>query len=338
MATTTELLWQPAASPELIRLRADTLTAIRRFFELHDVLEVDTPILSAATVPDPFIESFRTRYLPLTQRMPTEQYFLHTSPEFPMKRLLASGSGSIYQLSKVFRQGESGARHNPEFTLLEWYREGWDHHQLMRDISDLLMPLLRSHRTLAEPVYISYRHIFEQVLGFNPHQASQDDLLACVRQHGLDNVLDKEEHRDRYLELLFSHCIEPHLGSSVDNDQVGLCFIYHYPASQASLAKVVVDESDRVAERFEVFIDGMELGNGFHELNDAIEQRQRFDEDNRKRRDMGLDEIPLDENFLGAVEFLPDCAGVAIGIERLLMVMSQAQRIDEVINFPFQRA
>ena len=330
--------WQPSASPELIKLRATTLKLIRNYFEQREVLEVDTPILSASTVPDPFIESFQTRYIPLTQKMSTDHYYLHTSPEFPMKRLLAAGSGSIYQISKVFRQGESGQRHNPEFTLLEWYRDGWNHHQLMAEIDELLSLLLRPHLKLAETCFISYKAAFEQKLGINPHCASHQELVDCSKKLGLDQVLDKDEHRDRYLDLLFSHAIEPGLGKTSDKNKPCVCFLYHYPASQASLARTKEENGYLVAERFELFVNGMELGNGFHELNDANEQRRRFEADNQMRHTMALGEIPLDEHFLEAVEFLPDCSGVAIGIERLLMVMSQSEHINQVINFPFEQA
>lgn len=333
--------WQPSATPGLMKLRADTLRNIRSFFDARDVLEVDTPVLSASTVPDPFIESFHTRYVSLTRIMPREHYFLHTSPEFPMKRLLASGSGSIYQISKVFRQGESGPRHNPEFTLLEWYREGWDHFQLMQEISQLLDTLLSPYVELAITRFVTYREAFQDNLGINPHSASLKELMTCAEQLGLGGVLDRDDHRDRFLELLFSHAIEANLGKSKDaagNDKPCICFLYHYPASQASLAKTNTEHGYAVAERFEVFIDGMELGNGFHELNDATEQKKRFEADNQFRIQAGQSEIPLDEHFLEAVGSLPDCAGVAIGIERLLMVMSQSQHIDNVINFPFDRA
>jgi len=329
--------WQASASLELIKLRADTLRKIRSFFDENGVPEVDTPILSSSTVPDPFIESFRTRYIALTQTMQTEDYYLHTSPEFPMKRLLATGSGSIYQISKVFRQGESGRKHNPEFTLLEWYRDGWDHHQLMNEVDQLLTLLLSPCMALTAAEFISYEEAFQKVLDINPHTVSKTELLACVDKVGLAKVLDDNEHRDRFLELLFSHMIEPGLGKN-KNDMPCLCFLYHYPASQASLAKTAMQNGQLIAERFEVFINGMELGNGFHELNDAEEQRTRFEADNQARKLMGVNEIPMDENFLEAVGHLPECAGVAIGIERLLMVMSQSQHINDVIAFPFDRA
>ncbi|MDX2502990.1 MAG: EF-P lysine aminoacylase EpmA [Gammaproteobacteria bacterium] len=340
--------WQPSASLELIQLRADTLRKIRTFFDHKGVLEVDTPVLSCATVPDPFIESFQTRYIPLTQTLQTENFYLHTSPEFAMKRLLASGSGSIFQISKVFRQGEFGQRHNPEFTLLEWYRVEWDHHQLMNEISQLLSDLLSPYIDLAESCFVTYQAAFQDVLGINPHNVSKDDLIACTEKAGLGNVLDKEEHRDRFLELLFSHKIEPVLGKEggikrgikeeKNTDKPCICFLYNYPASQAALAKTVLESGHLIAERFEVFINGMELGNGFHELNDSAEQKARFEADNRFRKALEKVAIPMDERFLAALDYLPECAGVALGIERLLMVMSRSQDISEVIAFPFDRA
>ncbi len=311
---------------------------IRHFFEQHKVLEVDTPVLSASTSTDPFIESFQTRYIPLTKRLENTRYFLHSSPEFAMKRLLSAGSGSIYQLAKVFRQGEISRRHNPEFTLLEWYREGWDHHQLMVQTNHLLTELLIDYLPLGKSCFISYQQAFEKYLGINPHRVDKHELIACTQAQQLDNVLDKNEPRDRYLELLFSHCIEPCLGKEAQTGRSQICFVYHYPSSQASLARITEEQGVPVAERFEIFINGMELGNGFHELNNAREQRERFIRDNQQRQQNNQEAIPLDENFLAALDCLPDCAGVAIGIERLLMVMSQVQHINKVINFPFERA
>jgi lysyl-tRNA synthetase class 2 len=332
--------WQPHTSPEQLRLRANTINQIRTFFAQKQLLEVDTPVLSVSTIADPFIESFQTGYQPLTQRLPKSDYYLHTSPEFPMKRLLAAGSGSIFQIAKVFRQGELGSRHNPEFTLLEWYREGWNHEQLMQEVLELLTMVISPHQALGKPVFLSYQQVFEQYLGFNPHLANKQDLIDCCAELGLSNVLAADEDRDRYLELLFSHKIEPYLGVAQQESESlpCLCFIYHYPASQASLARITKIKEAEVAERFEIFINGMELGNGFHELNDPQEQRKRFQSDNNRRKIMGLQEVPLDEHFLAALEELPDCAGVAIGIERLLMVISGAKHIQEVLNFPFEYA
>ena len=330
--------WQPSASLELLQLRADIVRSIRSFFEKNKLLEVDTPILSAATVPDPFIESFQTRYTSSIQVLENNQFFLHTSPEFPMKRLLASGSGSIFQITKVFRQGESGKKHNPEFTLLEWYRDAWDHQQLMREVEQLLTLLISPYRSLGKTRYLTYQDAFMERLEINPHNASKEDLISCAKRLGLANVLDNNEHKDRFLDLLFSHIIEPELGWDKQENKPCLCFLYHYPSSQASLAKIAEHDGQLMAERFEVFIDTLEIGNGFHELNNADEQRQRFEQDNQQRKQAGLNTIPMDEHFLSAVDRLPNCAGVAIGIERLLMVISQAKHIHDVLSFPIDRA
>ncbi len=330
--------WRPSASFELLQLRATLVRSIRSFFEKNKLLEVDTPTLSASTVPDPFIESFQTHYLSTMQVLENNQFFLHTSPEFPMKRLLAAGSGSIFQISKVFRQGESGQKHNPEFTLLEWYRDAWDHQQLMREVEQLLTLLISPYRSLGKTRYLSYQEVFMEKLDINPHKVHKKALIACTERFGLANVLDKNEHRDRFLDLLFSHIIEPELGWDKQENKPCLCFLYHYPASQASLAKTAVHDGQLVAERFEVFIDRLEIGNGFHELNNASEQRKRFEHDNQLRKQAGLKIIPMDEHFLRAVDQLPHCAGVAIGIERLLMVISQATHINEVLSFPIERA
>ncbi len=317
------------------------LHSIRTFFYQQQVLEVDTPVLSNATTSDPFIESFSSQYLPLSQSVGGHLLYLHSSPEFPMKRLLAAGSGAIFQVAKVFRQGESGRKHNPEFTLLEWYRPDWDHFQLMTEVEQLLRSLLLPHLQLAETEFVTYQQAFENRLNINPHSVTKQQLLACVATEGLANVLDDNEAIDRFLELLFSHIIEPDLGKSKTIDgktQAGICFLYHYPQSQASLARIAQHDDQRVAERFEVFIGGMEIANGFHELNNAQEQRKRFESDNLKRAAMGFQQMPMDEFFLAALEQLPDCAGVAIGIERVLMVMKQLTHINEVISFPIERA
>jgi len=332
--------WQPSASFELIRLRAQTYKNIRQFFDDQGVLEVDTPTLSYSSIPDPFIESFQTRYIPLTQVMQNTHYYLHTSPEFPMKRLLSSGLGSIYQIAKVFRQGEISAHHNPEFTLLEWYRENWDHHQLMQEVDQLLTGLLKPFVDLNQTMFISYQAVFQKQLGINPHCVSKAELIACCKKQGLDGVLNEQEDKDRFLELLFSHKIQPRLGidKADSENKPCLCFLYHYPASQASLAKLSIENEYSIAERFEIFINGIELGNGYHELNDAQEQKSRFEQNNRDRKNAGQTEIPLDEHFLDALNHLPQCAGVAVGIERLLMIMSQVKHINEVIAFPFDKA
>lgn len=284
-------------------------------------MEVETPQLSTAAITDPHLESFATYYsgpghadgLPL---------YLHTSPEFPMKRLLAAGSGPIYQIARVFRQGEAGRRHNPEFSMLEWYRPGYDHHLLMDEIEALVAPLLglkgRAER-------LSYSEAFRKYLDIDPLEATIVELSHCARAHGISGF-DGVEGRDVWLDLLLTHLIEPELGSD------GLCFIYDYPASQAALARLHPDDR-RVAERFELYCKGVELANGFHELADSGEQRQRFTAELKARREQGMKEVPMDERLLAALEQLPDCAGVALGIDRLVMLAVGADSIDQVMAF-----
>jgi lysyl-tRNA synthetase-like protein GenX len=327
--------WRPAASAAVLRLRADLLARIRAWFAARGVLEVETPLLSAAGTTDPQIESFTTRYLGPGAPQGRTGY-LHTSPEFPMKRLLAAGSGSIFQICRVLRQGELGPRHNPEFTLVEWYRVGADHHALMEEVQDLVSAALGGYRPLAAPERVSYREAFERRTGLDPHRASPEALEACARRHGLaaDGAAgagaapDAEFWRD----LLLSHLVAPALGRG------RLTLLYDYPASQASLARVRLGDPP-LAERFEAFLDGMELANGFHELADAGEQRRRFEADRHRRRARGQASVPIDTRLLAALEAgLPDCAGVALGFDRLVMTACGARRIEEVLAFPYERA
>lgn len=311
-----------------LRMRAHVLAAIRRFFERRDVLEVDTPVLSAAAATDPVLASLVTRYTgpgPACGRT----LYLHTSPELAMKRLLAAGCGAIYQICKVFRDGERGRRHNPEFTLLEWYRPGFDHHRLMDEVEALLTAVLGR---AVSPARWTYRELFAAVAGIDPFTADGVALAGCVRRHGLTPPTDvSANERDILLDMLLTHVIEPQMGR-------GALFVYDYPVSQAALARVR-SGSPPVAERFELYVDGVELANGFHELADAAEQRRRLLRDLEQRRDRGLSEPPLDERFLAALEQgLPQCAGVALGVDRLVMCAAGATDIDEVIAFPVERA
>ena len=291
------------------------------------MLEVETPILSAAAVTDPHIESFAIK---------DPQYgkprYLHTSPEFGMKRLLAAGSGSIYQLCKVFRQGELGRRHNPEFTLLEWYRLDFDHQQLMTEVNELVRELLDGYLTLGDTQRLTYRDVFLQYAGLDPHTASTRELQAKVEERGIDVTGLSDTDKDAWLDLLMTHTVEPALPRDCP------VFIYDYPASQAALARIRPNDPP-VAERFELYIYGMELANGFHELTDAGEQRQRFEVDNRARLAAGLAPMPVDARFLAALEAgLPDCAGVALGLDRLVMLATGAKSISEVLAFDADRA
>lgn len=325
--------WRPSATLEVLRLRARMLERIRAFFSARGVLEVETPILSGAATPDPNLLSFTTRYTgPGAPRGRT--LFLHTSPEFSMKRLLAAGSGSIYQVCKVFRDGESGRRHNPEFTMLEWYRVGYDHHRLMGEVAELVGLALADRLRLAEPERLSYREAFDRFLGLDPHAASAAELARAAEAHDiqLPQAHTCESDLEMWRDLLLTHVIEPRLGRG------RATFLYDFPATQASLARIVPGHPP-VAARFELYIEGIELANGFHELADAAEQRTRFERQLRARQSAGLPAVPLDEHLLAALAAgLPDCAGVALGVDRLVMLGAGARSIEEVMAFPLERA
>ncbi|USR95267.1 elongation factor P--(R)-beta-lysine ligase [Aliivibrio fischeri] len=319
--------WMPSASIEQLQQRADILTAIRSFFSERKVMEVDTPAMSHATVTDVHLHTFQTDFIGPGYADGTHLYFM-TSPEFHMKRLLAAGSGCIYQINKAFRNEEAGRYHNPEFTMLEWYRLGFDHHNLMDEMNELLTLVLKCDN--AERM--TYQEAFIQVLGVCPLEASMDELRAVAAPLGLSDIADIEEDRDTLLQLLFSMGVEVKIGQDVP------AFVYDFPASQAALAKI--NPSDpRVAERFEVYFKGIELANGFHELDNAKEQLMRFEEDNAKRKSMGLIEQPIDYHLIAALEAgLPNCSGVALGIDRLIMLAMGEKHIDQVTAFPFDRA
>ncbi|WP_162200305.1 elongation factor P--(R)-beta-lysine ligase [Aliivibrio fischeri] len=319
--------WMPSASIEQLQQRADILAAIRSFFFKRKVMEVDTPAMSHATVTDVHLHTFQTDFIGPGYADGTHLYFM-TSPEFHMKRLLAAGSGCIYQINKAFRNEEAGRYHNPEFTMLEWYRLGFDHHDLMDEMNELLTLVLKCDN--AERM--TYQEAFIQVLGVCPLEASMDELRAVAAPLGLSDIADIEEDRDTLLQLLFSMGVEVKIGQDVP------AFVYDFPASQAALAKI--NPSDpRVAERFEVYFKGIELANGFHELDNAKEQLMRFEEDNAKRKSMGLTEQPIDYHLIAALEAgLPNCSGVALGIDRLIMLAMGEKHIDQVTAFPFDRA
>ena len=322
--------WGPAASLEALRARARILAAIRAFFAERDVLEVETPALSAAANLDPHIDSLVTSYQgPGAPEGRT--LHLHTSPEFPMKRLLVAGSGPIYQLCRVFRQGESGRLHNPEFTMLEWYRPGWDHHALMDEVEALAAAVLG----FGEPAErLSYADAFQRHLDLNPHGAAAEELIQAALAHGISPPPGlARDDRDGWLDLLLSQRIEPLLGRGRPT------FLYDYPASQAALARVGGGWPP-VARRFELYIEGVELANGFHELADAAEQRRRFESERARREaETGQPAPPLDERLLAALEAgLPDCAGVALGVDRLVMQAVGGESLEEVLAFPLDRA
>lgn len=307
------------------------LSRIRAFFTRHDVLEVETPILSAAASTDPALLSFNTVYHgpgPASGRT----CYLQPSPEFPMKRLLAAGYGSIYQICKVFRDAEYGARHNPEFTLLEWYRTGFDHLDLMDEVEHLLKEVLADIAPINSVHHWTYRDLFLEFASVDPFDTSVQELQTLLQtQHDVIPVGMPDDDLDVWLDLMMTHVIEKRLGT-------GLAFVRDYPASQASLARLRPG-SPPVAARFEVYLNGIELANGFHELADADEQRRRFENDCERRRLFNVEAVRMDERFLSALEAgLPDCAGVALGLDRLLMLASGTDCLDEVLAFPFDSA
>ncbi|NOH80776.1 elongation factor P--(R)-beta-lysine ligase [Vibrio sp. RE86] len=319
--------WKPTASVEQLRQRAGILAKIRQFFAERDVLEVDTPAMSHATVTDVHLHTFQTEFVGPGYADGSQLYFM-TSPEFHMKRLLAAGSGCIYQINKAFRNEENGRYHNPEFTMLEWYRVGFEHHKLMDEMDALLQLVLGC----AYAQRMTYQQAFIKVLGVCPLEGSMDELKASARTLGLSDIADPEEDRDTLLQLLFSIGVEGKIGQDVP------AFVYDFPASQAALAKI--NQADpRVADRFEVYFKGIELANGFHELDNPQEQLNRFESDNVKRIEMGLSPQPIDHHLIAALESgLPECAGVALGIDRLIMLAIGCDHIDQVTAFPFPRA
>ena len=323
----TSTAWSPTAPLALLQQRARLLGLIRGFFAERQVLEVDTPTMASAGVTDVHLENFKTHFVGPGMAAGVELY-LQTSPEFHMKRMLAAGYGAIYQIAKAYRNEESGRLHNPEFTMLEWYRPGFDHHQLMDEMADLLQLVLNT----ASPTRITYQQAFIETLGVCPLTASLDALREAGPGLGADDLLARETDRDTILQLLFALGVEPQIG------QLEPCFVYDFPASQAALARISPKDA-RVAERFEVYFKGIELANGFHELSDEREQRRRFELDNQAREERGLATRPIDEYLLAALAAgLPDCAGVALGIDRLVMLAVGAERLDQVIAFPVTRA
>lgn len=321
--------WRPSAALDVLKRRARMRERLRAFFSARGVLEVDTPALSTAATTDLHLQSFSCR----TAGPGTRALYLHTSPEFPMKRLLAAGSGSIYQLCNVFRDGEAGRLHNPEFTMLEWYRVGFDYHQLMDETAALIADALAGSRALDAPEKLTYAQAFERHCGINPHTADSAALAAVVKTKAIPLHGDlQHETVDTLRDLLLTHVIEPQLGRG------RVTLLYDYPVSQAALARIRPD-TPPVAERFEAYLDGIELANGFHELRDAAEQRARFARDLAARKQQGLPAVPMDERLLAALEHgLPECSGVALGFDRLVMLAASAASIQDVLVFPIERA
>lgn len=307
--------------------RAALNAAIRAFFAERGVLEVETPILSVAGNTEPNIESFQVHFSGHVDAGPPLRW-LRTSPEYPLKRLLAAGVGDCYELGRVFRNGEAGGRHNPEFTMLEWYRLGWDDRRLGQETVELVRMALAQVGRQAELRVTSYRELFFDALALDPHQASLEELQAPLAEVRIDG---EGLNRDDWLDLLMTHRLQP----AFPHDRITV--VHDWPASQCALARIRPGMPP-VAERFELYLGGYELANGYHELNDAAEQRSRFERDNRVRAGRGLPQPPLDQALLRALPRLPDCAGVAVGVDRLLMAMAGTARIADVLAFEFARA
>ena len=319
--------WKPTANLKALRLRADLYALVRRFFAERGVLEVETPVLSSAGNTDPNIESFALRFDgPRSAGDATR--WLRTSPEFPLKRLLAAGVGDCYELGRVFRNGEAGKRHNPEFTMLEWYRVGMDHHQLMDEVSELLKAALTLAGRRATVRDTSFRQLYQDKFGFDPMLAPEEELRSPLQVYGIDPA---GLTRDDWLDLLMTHLIQPTLPAN------RILLVYDYPASQCALAKVRAGDPP-LAERFEVFLGPLEVANGYHELNDAAEQRQRFEADLARRRARQAALPDIDERLLAGLPKLPACAGVALGVDRLMMALMGTDKISDVLAFPFDRA
>ena len=317
--------WQPTASVKNLLTRAKLLAEIRRFFTDRGLLEVETPVLSEFGVTDVHLATFSTEFIsPFGEQSKT--LWLSTSPEYHMKRLLAAGSGPIFQIGKVFRNEEAGNRHNPEFTMLEWYRPHFDMYRLINEVDDLLQQILECPPAES----MSYQFAFQQYVGLDPLSADLSELAEKAKKHQLIGA--ENENRDTLLQFLFSTVVEPQIGQEVP------VVVYHFPASQAALAQIS-SEDLRVAERFEFYYKGLELANGFHELSDAREQLRRFQQDNLQREKMGLPVRVIDTRLLAALQAgIPNCSGVALGVDRVLMIAMGTESIKEVISFAIDNA
>ncbi|CUS48220.1 MAG: EF-P lysine aminoacylase GenX [Idiomarinaceae bacterium HL-53] len=316
-----DISWRPTASIETIKARSALYQQIRAFFMERGVLEVETPVLAPCGVTEPHIANLTVTCAAVSSTFRTQ--YLQTSPEYAMKRLIAGGVGDCFEITKVFRDDGVSKRHNPEFTLLEWYRLGFTDADLMEEIVSLLNKLV----SFSGVRKVTYQQAFLETLGLCPLTCSSSDLVHSFEAEGLDCRVVMDD-RNSLLDLAMSLLVEP---SFPHGD---LTFVTEYPSNQAALARVCEHDS-RVAHRFEVFLGGLELANGYWELSDAAEQRRRFEADNKRRIELGLPEVPVDEEFLAALgEGLPDCAGVAMGLDRLLMLSLGRSNIKDVLAFP----
>jgi lysyl-tRNA synthetase class 2 len=322
--------WQPSASFDALRLRARLNALARAFFAERDVLEVETPVLSRGGNSEPNIASFSLEFSGRTEGGPRTRW-LRTSPEYPLKRLLAAGLGDCYELGRVFRDGEAGGRHNPEFSMLEWYRVGWDHLRLAAETAEFANAALALVGRSASLRVVPYRDLYRVALDLDPFLANEGELRAALGEVRID---PEGLVRDDWLDLLMTHRLQPAFATDE------LLAVVDWPASQCALARLRESgDGFPVAERFELYLGAVELANGYHELADAGEQRARFDRDLMRRRERGTIQPPLDEALLSALDAgLPDCAGVALGVDRLLMAMLGSDRIADVLAFDFARS
>jgi len=323
--------WKSTQTWESAQFKAKLLFKVRSFFEKRNVVEVETPLLSQGTVTDVYLDGFISKYnfFADTSSDKDSDLYLQTSPEFLMKRLLSSGYGSIYQICKAFRHEQFGKHHNPEFTMLEWYRVGYDHFQLMDEVEALLVEVL----ACAKIERITYQELYIKKLAIDPLVCDIADLINLLKRRDMlsDWLLEKPS-TDILLQFIFSEIIEPTIGKDAP------CFVYDFPSSQASLAKISVADP-RVSERFECYFKGLELANGFNELTNAEQQLQRFESDNTLRKEQGKGQKVIDHRFIKALNYgLPECAGVALGIDRLMMIALKEDHIKKVISFPISNA
>lgn len=331
-------MWQPTASIDVLRERAAIIRSIRSFFEKRNVLELETPCLSRHTITDPHIDAMSTKHS-LQGSVNSTQLYLQTSPEYAMKRLLASGSGDIFQIGKAFRDDEVGRLHNPEFTMLEWYRLDFDMQKLIDEVAQLLVEILK----VSHIEQYTYCGIFEHSLAFDPINISLSELINFCHDNNLGDYAEsmkismqvnknddaKLQLKDSLLQVVFSQLIEPLIGQN--NPAV----VTHFPASQASLA--TLSETGLTANRFEVYFKGIELANGFNELTNVQEQLDRFTHDNAIRVSLGMQSKAIDNNFLDALKYgLPPCSGVALGVDRLVMLATNMNSLDEVMSFSYR--
>jgi lysyl-tRNA synthetase class 2 len=330
--------WRPIASNEVLLERALMLKNIRAFFDARDVIEVETPLLSHFSTTDPHLESLQSSFR-------EQACYLNTSPEYAMKRLLAENGQSIYQICKAFRDDELGPYHNPEFTMLEWYRTTYDMLQLMDEVADLVAELFdlstiysRVHVPLKKLsfVRVSYQQAFEDIAGINPHQTDARQCYLAARENNIEipQGMGLDDEVNAWLDWLLIQLVLPAFNKQ------GFTFLYDYPASQCALAKIEYNAQQiAVAKRFELFFGEIELANGYNELTDVQEQQQRFKTENERRKKAGKEEVCIDENFINALHAgLPECSGVAVGLDRILMVLTNVTRVDQVLAFSWENS